>query len=68
MTQLKRIQNIFRHHRVANKLEACWFQQGGVAYQMGLSPVGLNPVQLAGYKAEQVWRREYARQWSGGQV
>ena len=63
MTQLKRIQNIFCRHRVANKLEACWFQQGQIAARMGLSPDNLNRVQRAGYRAAMTVRREVSVQF-----
>lgn len=58
MTQLQKIRKFFRRYKVANKLEACWFQQGHNAALMGLSPDNLNRVQLAGYKAAMVVRKE----------
>lgn len=63
MTQLKRIQNIFRRFKVANKIEACWWEQGQRAAQLGLSPDNLNSVQLAGYKTALIVQRERTRQW-----
>lgn len=63
MTQLQKIKRFFHRPKVASKLEACWWEQGCVAYQMGLSSEGLNKTQLAGYKAATAVRRELATQW-----
>lgn len=63
MTQLQKIKRFFRKYTVANKLEACHFEQGANACLMGLSPAGLNKTQLAGYRAAMVVRREVAGQW-----
>lgn len=67
MTTIRHIRKLFRPRpQVANLIEACQFQQGAVAFAIGLSFDALTePAQRTGYKAAQLASDERSRMFQG---